>query len=171
MTFKKNVFFGKSIFLPIPFQDSIDLPTCRSSLGKLCLQATVRTKGMSIRIIPDMARMNEYEILAMLSIGAMSICRNNSPHSTMIKWESPKMFRDEDDGVALAFVQTERPGRKNFPFSKPSDLQKIIQASHKAAVTEHHAFDDKISENRFDVNIRGKHSHNLVILSLGHSSG
>ncbi len=67
------------------------------------------------------------------------------------------MLRDEDNGVPLAFIRTERPGGKSHPFFKTQRPAKIIQASHKATVTEQHPFNEKISEDGFYVDIGGKH--------------
>jgi putative ubiquitin-RnfH superfamily antitoxin RatB of RatAB toxin-antitoxin module len=100
-------------------QHRSQLAAIGAEAAALGARAPVDAEATAIGVITNVARLDDDEILAVGGVRAVAIDRNLAADPAMIERKRAEMLGDQDDGIALAFVGTERPRRQHAIALKP----------------------------------------------------
>src|SRR5262249_8859505 len=103
----KHLLAGMSVFLQVPMQHRAEFSAIVAEGAPVSAMTLVNPKMPGVGVVADMARLDDNEILTVMRIGAVAVDRDLAADPAMIEREGAKMLRDQDDGIALAFVGAE----------------------------------------------------------------
>ena len=99
---------GKFVFTQIPVNRGMNFAAVAGAAVVSGLNTPVRAKGISFRVITDMAGMDNHQIFTVMGVRAMTVTRHNAADLSMIKGEGTEMLCQQNDRVALAFIRAKR---------------------------------------------------------------
>ncbi|MGD0106149.1 MAG: hypothetical protein ABSC06_19230 [Rhodopila sp.] len=99
---------GMTVFALVPTQHIRQLPAGRTESAIRGSLALIDAKPFRNRIVPDMARLDDNEVLAVVGVRAMPIGSHFAAYRSVIEWKRAEVLGQQDDRVTLALIGTER---------------------------------------------------------------
>ena len=130
----QHLLTGVAIFLLVPVQHRAELAAIVAHGTALRAVALVDAEPPDLGVVADMARLDDDEVLAMMGIGPVAVDRDLAADPAVVEGKGAEMLGEQDNGIALALVRAERPGR-HHPL--PLEAQRpavVIEPRHKLAV-------------------------------------
>ncbi|MEW7977166.1 MAG: hypothetical protein AB2814_06945 [Candidatus Sedimenticola endophacoides] len=126
------------VFAQIPVQGAADLAAVGGLAHLLGLQAPIDTEAAAIRIVADMAGLDNQHILAVMGMRAVAVGGHHAAHQTMVERKGPEVLGDHDHRITLAFVGAERPRRNDLAGLEAQGDRQVVQPGHEPAVAHRH---------------------------------
>ncbi len=154
---QQDVVPGEGIFILIPAQYGFDLAATGGRMAVLALSASVDAKHAALRLVADVAGVDDHHVPTVLGVGRVAVGRDDSADLTVVEREDPEMLGDQNDRIALIFIRAKRPGRHDLAGLEAERFAQVVQPGNEGAIAQHHAGDVKIRHQGADVCGRGVH--------------
>ncbi len=142
---KGDVLPGKGVLLPIPAQHPLDLAAGRALDAIFRLKTAVDAEPVLFGIIPDVAGLDEGQILPVVGVGSVPARGHDAPHPAVVERKRAEMLGDQDDRKPLALVRTEGPGRHDPARLETIGPAQVVKPRNKIAVPHQPVADLKIA--------------------------
>ena len=112
------------VFVLIPMQHRAELAATVAELAAGGALALVNAEALGIGVVPDMAGLNDDEVLAVMGMRPVAVGGDLAADPAVVEGKCAEMLGDQDDRIALAFVGAETRAKASFFRARnPSDRQ------------------------------------------------